>query len=146
MLLAKGMRAAALRSRTRRGLSAPGRALPRAAVRGGCGRARRRRAGSRSRRPSLRRRRVRDAVLLLGRDPAAWPNAALALAHLPITPGAGEVRLLDEDPCEELDGIGARAARYRAELDRGRWRLPHDWPSAPARHDPSPTPEEATRR
>ncbi len=75
-----------------------------------------------------RRCRVRDAVLLIGRDPAAWPNAALALAHLPITPGADRVRLVDEDPCEELDGTGARAARYRAELDRGRWRLPDDWP------------------
>jgi hypothetical protein len=74
-----------------------------------------------------RRRRVRDAVLLIGRDPAEWPNAALALAHLPITPGASEVRLVDEDAWEELDGAGARAARYRAELDRGRWRLPENW-------------------
>ncbi len=40
-----------------------------------------------------RRCRVRDAVLLGGRDPAAWPNAALALAHLAIAPGADEVRL-----------------------------------------------------
>jgi hypothetical protein len=74
-----------------------------------------------------RRRRVRDAVLMLGRDPTEWPNAALALAHLPITPGASEVRLVDEDPCEELDGTGARATRYRAELNRGRWRLAENW-------------------
>ena len=71
-----------------------------------------------------RRQRVRDAVLLAGRNPAAWPNAALALAHLPIAPGADQVRLLDADRCEELDGIGARATRYRAELARGRWQLP----------------------
>ena len=54
-----------------------------------------------------RRQRVRDAVLLLGRDPAAWPNAELALAALPIA----QLALLDHDRCEELDGIGARAAR-----------------------------------
>ena len=63
--------------------------------------------------------RVRDAVLLLDRDPAAWPNAELALAALPIA----QLALLGRDRCEELDGIGARAARYRNELDRGRWRL-----------------------
>lgn len=79
-----------------------------------------------------RRQRVRDAVLLLGRDPAAWPNAALALEHLPIAPGADQVRLVDADPCEELDGIGARVARYRAELAQGRWRLPRDWPRVSA--------------
>jgi hypothetical protein len=71
-----------------------------------------------------RRRRVRDAVLLLGGDPAAWPNAELALAALPITPSDHEVELIGPDRCDELDGIGARATRYRDELDRGRWRLP----------------------
>jgi hypothetical protein len=59
-------------------------------------------------------------VLLLDGDPAAWPNAALALAALPIA----HLELLDCDPCEELDGIGARAARYRAELRRDLWRRP----------------------
>ncbi len=67
---------------------------------------------------------MRDLVLLEGGDPAAWPNAALALAHLPALV-AGSVRLLGPDRFEELDGVGARAARYRAELERGRWRLPH---------------------
>ena len=80
-----------------------------------------------------RRQRVRDAVLLADGNPAAWPNAALALAHLPIEPGADQVRLLDEDRCEELDGIGARATRYRAELACGRWQLP-DQASPAARH------------
>jgi hypothetical protein len=81
-----------------------------------------------------RRQRVRDAVLLAGGDPAAWPNAALALAHLPIAPAADEVRLLDEDRCEELDGLGARATRYRAELARGRWQLSDDPASHATRH------------
>jgi hypothetical protein len=31
---------------------------------------------------------------------------------------------MEPDRFEELDGLGARAARYRAELARGRWRLP----------------------
>jgi hypothetical protein len=84
----------------------------------------------------LRRCRVRDAVLLMGRDPAVWPNAALALEHLPIA-GDDQFRLLDEDQCEELDGTGARAARYRSELDRGRWRLHEDWASTTARHRPT---------
>jgi hypothetical protein len=66
-----------------------------------------------------RRQRVRDAVL--GGDPASWPNAELALHHLPITPNADDV---GEDRCEELDGIGARVTRYRRELERGLWRLP----------------------
>ena len=34
-------------------------------------------------------------------------------------------RLIEPDRFEELDGIGARATRYRAELARGRWQLPH---------------------
>ena len=88
-----------------------------------------------------RRQRVRDAVLFAGRNPAAWPNAALALEHLPIEPGADQVRLLDDDRCEELDGIGARATRYRAELARGRWQLPDHQTSPAARH---PDPEEGS--
>jgi hypothetical protein len=70
-----------------------------------------------------RRRRVRDAVLLLGGDPASWPNATLALQPVPIAPNAGDVELLGEDRCEELDGVGARATRYRDQLNRGIWRL-----------------------
>jgi hypothetical protein len=93
-----------------------------------------------------RRRRVRDAVLRLGHDPAAWPNAALALEFLPITPsGGGAVRLLGEESCEELDGTGARAARYRSELERGRWRLPDHWPRTGAPHGTPITPEEGAR-
>ena len=89
-----------------------------------------------------RRCRVRDAVLLGGRDPAAWPNAALALAHLAIAPAADEVRLLEPDRFEELDGIGARATRYRAELARGHWQLPH--PAAVSCAHCHPTPEEGS--
>ena len=84
----------------------------------------------------------KDAVLLAGGDPAAWPIAALALEHLPITPGADQVRLLDDDPCHELDGTGARAQRYRAELARGRWQLPKNWASDTARR---PRTERASR-
>jgi hypothetical protein len=59
-------------------------------------------------------------VLLLDRDPATWPNAELAIATLRIA----DLRVLDRDPCEELDGIGARATRYRDELKHDQWRWP----------------------
>ena len=124
LLLAKGMRAVALAGDPRRVEPPRARAVARHAPARG-------RLTFRipARRPQIesaeaRRLRVRDAVLLLDRDPAAWPNALLALKHLPISPGADEVRLLDADPYEELDGIGARAARYRNELERGRWNRP----------------------
>ena len=72
-----------------------------------------------------RRSRVRDELLLAGGDPAAWPNAALAAAALARrTPAGTEPEVLGEDPHAELDGVGARAARYRAEQDAGRWALP----------------------
>lgn len=128
--LAKGMRALAL-------LDDPGRlerARARAAARAAPpppGRFVFRIPDSQARRPRLetaewRRQCVRDAVLLLGDDPAAWPNASLALEHLPIRPGAAESELVDEDPCAELDGIGARAHRYRADLAAGRWQPPEE--------------------
>ncbi len=81
-----------------------------------------------------RRRRVRDGVLIAGGDPAAWPNAQLALAHFAGALGRA-VELVEPDRFEELDGVGARAARYRADLARGRWQLPHDLqhPIEPAR-------------
>lgn len=69
-----------------------------------------------------RRQRIRDAVLLSGGDPAAWPNAALASRWLFRREPAP--RLVDQDRLEELDGYGARAARYRAQLAGGAWRLP----------------------
>jgi hypothetical protein len=74
-----------------------------------------------------RRQRVRDLVLLAGGNPASWPNAELALGHLraPVGP---QPRLMEPDRFEELDGIGARATRYRDELAQGRWRLPKDLP------------------
>ena len=70
-----------------------------------------------------RRSRVRDAVLLAGGNPATWPNAELALRH---APGIARppLRLMESDRYEELDGIGARANRYRDQLKRGVWRLP----------------------
>jgi len=126
LLLAKGMRALALLDDRRRIERAHSRAAARQAPPTGRY-VLRFRLTPRIETAECRRQRVRDAVLLLGRDPAAWPNAALALKHLPIAPGADEIRLVDADPCEELDGTGARAARYRAELDQGRWLLPRDW-------------------
>ena len=75
-----------------------------------------------------RRSRVRNELLLAGGDPAAWPNAALAATTLARqAPRGTEPELLGADPHAELDGIGARAARYRAEQRAGRWALPaHD--------------------
>jgi hypothetical protein len=124
LLLAKGMRAATLIEDSRRVDRARARAAARQAPVRGRLTFRLTPRRTRIETAELRRLRVRDAVLLLDRDPASWPNAELALAHLPITPGADEVRLIDADRCEELDGVGARAARYRAELKRGRWKLP----------------------
>jgi hypothetical protein len=72
-----------------------------------------------------RRVRVRDELLLAGANPAEWPNAALAMHVL----GRGGrqtagLELIGPDPHAELDGVGARAERYRAELAIGRWALP----------------------
>jgi hypothetical protein len=121
--LASGMRASALlRSAVR---------LERAATR-----ARRRRrsrdsgAPFRTGRPrwetaEQRRVRLRDEILLAGGDPAAWPNAALAAETLARrAPRAHEPEAVGPDPHAELDGVGARAARYRAEQRPGHWALP----------------------
>jgi hypothetical protein len=75
-----------------------------------------------------RRQRVRRAVLAAGRDPAGWPNAALASAWLPHAedePPAPE--LIEPDSCAALDGVGARAHHYRRDLDAGRWALVQGW-------------------
>jgi len=124
LLLAKGMRAVTLAGDLRRVERARARAVARHAPPRGRLTFRTTVRPPRIESAQARRLRVRDAVLLLDRDPAAWPNAALALEHLPISPGAAEVTLLDTDSYEELDGIGARAARYRNELERGRWNRP----------------------
>src|SRR4051794_8920006 len=71
--------------------------------------------------PEQRRQRVRDAVLLGGGNPATWPNAELARGALPSR--HPEPELTDPDRFEELDGHGARATRYRADLARGVWEL-----------------------
>jgi hypothetical protein len=136
--LARGMRAAALEHDPARLAHARARAATRDAPATGRFVFRVPRRAPRIETAEGRRCRVRDAVLLMGGNPAVWPNAALALAHLPITPGADAVRLTEPDPCEELDGIGARAARYRAELTRGRWELPRppDLLTRPQSFDP----------
>jgi hypothetical protein len=85
-----------------------------------------------------RRVRVRDELLLVGADPAAWPNSALAMQVLgrggPHTVGPA---LIGPDPHTELDGVGARAARHRAELARGHWALPADLTTTPTGGRPS---------
>jgi hypothetical protein len=118
--LAKGMRAVALLGDAQR----PRRSQARAAARHAPWRLGRR-CTPRAESAEGRRQRVRDALLLAGRDPAAWPNAALAIEHAPELAGTPAPRLLEPDRFAELDGVGARAARYRAELARGRWQLPH---------------------
>jgi hypothetical protein len=85
-----------------------------------------------------RRRRVRDVVLLRGGDPAAWPNAEPALSHLKHDRGTAEVRVIGPVTYAELDGVGARAQRYRHELETGRWTLAGGW-DAPD-HSCPPTP------
>jgi hypothetical protein len=86
-----------------------------------------------------RRRRVRDALLLSGGDPASWPNADLALDHLPQLSVMSATRIVGPTECSELDGVGARAARYRRELETGRWTLPAGWTAQPL------NPQEDTR-
>jgi hypothetical protein len=117
--LAKGMRAIALADDATRLRRARERARARRAPRPGL---QFRLPAPRFESAEGRRARVRDAVLLTGGNPASWPNAELALTHLPgIDAGP---RLLEPDRCDELDGTGARATRYRAELARGVWQAP----------------------
>ncbi len=81
-------------------------------------------------------------MLLAGTNPAAWPNADLALRHHPAlrATAANGPRLVDPDRLDELDGIGARAARYRDQLTRGHWQLP----ARPRTNHRSQDPKEAT--
>jgi hypothetical protein len=120
--LAKAMRAVALDRDPDRLRRAQSRAVARQSP--PSGRFVFRRGAPRGETAEARRCRVRDAVLLAGQDPAAWPNAALALAHLPALTATAQPRLLGPDRFEELDGLGGRATRYRAELAQGRWTLP----------------------
>ena len=73
------------------------------------------------------------------------PNAALALDHLPALRAAraNGPQLIDHDSYAELDGVGARATRYRAELARGGWQLPPH--RTPTPEEP-PNPQEASTR
>ena len=124
LVLAKAMRAAA-------GLRDPERtprAVRRAQARGAVldTRIQYRRAAPSQETAEQRRRRVRDAVLLGGGDPAAWPNAELALGQLHHD-RMPDPRVVGPNPCAELDGVGARAQRYRHELETGRWTLAAGW-------------------
>jgi hypothetical protein len=136
LVLAKGMRAAA---RLRDPVRTP-RAVKRALARGAVADTRLlyRRAASAQETAEQRRQRVRDAVLLSGGDPAAWPNAELALEQLQQA-RASEPQVVGPNPCVELDGVGARAQRYRHELEAGRWTLADGWT------DPSPKSPPARR-
>jgi len=143
LVLAKAMRATALDNDAQR----LGRARSRAARRATPPEAR---IAFRTQRARLetaeqRRQRVRDAVLLSGGNPAGWPNAELALDYIPALRAArvGEPQLVDRDRYAELDGVGARAQRYRAELTRGEWQLPPDWTTTA---DQSLGPKEAPTR
>ena len=76
-----------------------------------------------------RRVRVREQLLRAGADPAAWPGTELAAQALHAAGHrALNVELIGPDADGELDGIGARAARYHRDLARVRWALPaaHD--------------------
>jgi hypothetical protein len=123
MALAKGMRAVARLADEARIARAAASARRRAAPPAGPWRFRTRAARWES--ADQRRVRVRDELLLAGADPAAWPNAALAM-RAPELAGrhAAAPELIGPDTHPELDGVGARAARYRAELANGRWTLP----------------------
>jgi hypothetical protein len=81
LILGKAMRAAARLEDRERTARAARRAQARGAV--GDQRFSYRRSAAAQETAEQRRRRVRDALLLSGGDPAAWPNADLALDHLP---------------------------------------------------------------
>jgi hypothetical protein len=72
-------------------------------------------------------------VLLSGRDPAAWPNAELALTHLEHDRGTAEVRMIGPVTygVGVGVGVGVGAQRYWHELETGRWTLAGGW-DAPA--------------
>jgi len=123
LVLAKGMRAAALMDDRQRLASGAARASRRQLAPDG--RLLFRTGAPRWESAEQRRMRVRDELLLAGADPAVWPNASLATQAL--RPGrrcTAEPVLIGPDPLAELDGVGARAMRYRAELAAGRWALP----------------------
>jgi hypothetical protein len=123
LVLAKGMRAAAQLADHDRQARGAARARRRADAPPGPFRFRT--GAPRWESPEQRRVRVRDELLLAGADPTRWPNAALA-ARAPGLRGRHTVapELTGPDTHAELDGVGARAARYRAELASGRWALP----------------------
>jgi hypothetical protein len=125
LILAKQMRAAARERDALRRDRQASRAARRAAPSAGPLEFRRS-AAARLESPEQRRQRVRDLVLLAGGDPALWPDADLALDDGGFRQAAAPA-LTAPDPCEELDGVGGRATRYRDELARGRYRLSPHW-------------------
>jgi hypothetical protein len=86
----------------------------------------------------LRRRRVRDALLQAGDDPAAWPNSELAERHHAQLRArlAARPALVGTETFAELEGVAARAHRHRAQLASGRWRLDAGWQSSMSTQDP----------
>jgi hypothetical protein len=123
LVLAKGMRAAGLEHDVARLQRAAARVRRRGA--GAVSPIEFRAAAARWETPEQRRQRLRDAVLAAGGDPVAWPNAELA-RHWLTAPrlGVEEPQLVGRDTFAALDGIGARAERYRAELENGRLAAP----------------------
>jgi hypothetical protein len=140
LVLAKGMRAAALLSNDCRVTGAAARARHRLNAAAAASQFGFRIRPARWESAEQRRVRVRDELLLAGADPAAWPNAALALGAPELAGhGAPRPELAGPDIHAELDGVGARAARYREELATGRWAPPigHDFTTPPPREDPT---------
>ena len=90
----------------------------------------RRTDGARWETPEQFRQRIRD-LLLTGKDPTLWPNAALAAGRA-LT---GPLRLTGPDRYEALDGVGARVLRYRADLERPRYRLSPNFPHLTERRE-----------
>jgi hypothetical protein len=136
LVLAKGMRAAALERDADRVARAAIRAQRRrAATPGPVGF---RLASARWETAELRRRRVRDALLHAGDDPAAWPNSELAERHHPQLRAqlAARPALVGTETFAELDGVAARAHRHRAQLASGRWQLDARWQSSMSTPDP----------
>jgi len=76
---------------------------------------------------------VRDELLAAGEHPGLWIDAEAAIRYRGLPDAEHLVGGTRDDA---LDGLTARAERYRRELAAGRWQLPDGWHGEGARTRP----------